>query len=306
MATVNLFLGILALKIIADRVTFDFKKMSIPLLGFVILNIGLLVLQYFDRDPIFGMVHPENKTQIEMVGFMASHYALGVLGAFSLPFLYSLNPYVVIFCIPLLFFGKSSTAIGAAVITFLFLLWFEKKRLVPKSFDRWITNKRLFYFFAFVSILAAGYYIIFIDAPSGQFHKRLEIWWAAIAVGKMHPWFGFGLGQWAAVGFTGIQENGVPETWIWAHCEFIQYLFEQGVVGAVLLYAYFKNLLRGFSFKKENARIIFSTFIVLCIVSAFHFPFHARFPSMVIFILALMEAWKHDCAKTSCGGKRIA
>jgi hypothetical protein len=102
MALVNTFLGVLAIKIIAERVCLNFKKIGILFLGFVFLNLFWIVLQMMNKDPIFTNLFYQNMPEIDHVGFMGARFALGCMAALVLPFIYYLHPAFCIFLIPLL------------------------------------------------------------------------------------------------------------------------------------------------------------------------------------------------------------
>lgn len=276
----NVFLGCFSLKTIAERVDLDFKKYGYILLGFVALNIFQMSLQVLNVDPIFTNVHFDKMPQVDVVGFMGIRFCLGILAAFCLPFVFSISPWHCIALLPLLYFSKASTVIAAFFASFMFLMWFK--------------NRKAFLLMALLLGSAFIGYVFFYDAPTGQFSKRFEVWLAGMSVFKMKPWFGLGLGSWNDSNFVTMQENGVPEKWAWAHNEFLQYLFEQGILGAFILFKYFKNLFSNIKFD-DSGRVVFSLILSLSIVSIFHFPFHiGRFAAFSVFILALAEAYKSE------------
>ena len=100
MTLVNVFLGVLVIKIVAERVSLNLKKIGTLFLCFVILNDLWVGLQLMDKDPIFTNVFFNNMPQIDHVGFMGARFALGCMAALTLPFIYYLHP---VFCIFLLF-----------------------------------------------------------------------------------------------------------------------------------------------------------------------------------------------------------
>jgi len=308
-ALLNMFFGVLLIKIFAERVSMtNFKKIGCLFFIFILANLALMSLQVIDKDPIFSSVRPEFKPQAEVAGFMGVQYALGAIAALMLPFIFEFHPLACLILIPMFIAGKSSTAILAGVACFLFLLWFKPigNRIALKfrgfEFNLELPKRLWFWIVLLVGAWGACYYVIYIDAPSGQFMKRLNVWWAGIYTLKMEPYFGYGLGQWAQKGFIGVQENGIPERWVWAHNEFLQYVFEQGVFGAILLYAFFKDFLRSFRFNDSAGRVIFASFIALMVVSIFHFPFHVgRLAGISLYIMALMFAYKAETQLSQTG-----
>jgi O-antigen ligase len=141
-------------------------------------------------------------------------------------------------------------------------------------------------------VAAGAYYVLRIDMPSGEFEKRFPVWFAGIRyLSGTHPVFGVGLGGWAQTRFTTMQDNGEPQTWTWAHNTFIQYLFELGILGAVTLYAYFKDLFCQIDVHNKNHIKALSILIPLLITSAIHFPWHlGRFAGLCCFMVASVHA----------------
>ena len=283
MTMINLFFGMVILKTVGERVDLEPRKLGNFFLWFVFANIVWLILQTLDIDPIFTMIHQENQMKIDHTGLLGSRFALGCIGALMLPFIYSVNPWMCVAVVPLLIEGKSSTAILGAVSAFMFLTYFKNKKM----------------FWILLSVLSIGAVaFMFRDGSEGMM-KRLNVWSAGIQVLRGKPWFGFGLGNWEAIHFTGIQKNGQPEVWSWAHNEFFQYTFEQGLVGAVLLYAYIKSIFKGFLFNR-NSTVVYASLISLFTISFWHFPFHlGRLAGISLLILAYAEVYRSKDNKES-------
>lgn len=275
-ALLNVFFGVVLLKITAERISFNMKLFGGLLLGFCAWNLALIALQQANIDPIYSSVHPENMTQVDVVGFLGSRFCLGILGALALPFVYSYKKWCALCLLPLLYYSKSSSCVIAFFVSFMVVVWF------------W--HKSIFWPLLIASLIAACFYVFRIDMPSGEFGKRLSVWTAGINILKNKMWFGYGLGVWKELHFVGIQGNGQPEEWAWAHNEYMQLWFEQGVIGMGLLFFYFKNLFKYFYLDNDGV-IILSAFVGLLIVSFFHFPFHlGKFAGLCVFVLALIEA----------------
>lgn len=274
----NLFLGMFLIKETSERMTLNFEMVGNLLALFCALNVAWIGLQLNQIDPIFSSMNPQNMPQVDTVGFMGLKANLGCLAALAFPFIFEASPLASIICLPLLWFGQSSTAVLAFMISFLFLMWFK--------------NRKLFWILAGICLAGGIYYIFCKDLPTGEFPKRIKVWMAGISyLAGTKPWFGHGLGAWAVTGFTTLQQNGEPQQWVWAHNEFIQLAFEIGVVGMVCLYAYFKDLFKVINLKYGNHRLAISILIPLVIISFFHFPAHlGRFAGLVCFMIAAVEA----------------
>lgn len=276
----NVFFGMVLLKIIAERVSFNLKLFGAVFLGFIAWNILLMAFQVRNIDPIFSSVHPENTSAIDIVGFLGSRFCLGILACLALPFVYYYKKWCALCLIPLLYYSKSSSCVIAFFVSFMVIVWF------------W--HKRFFWPLFLISVGLAGYYVFKMDMPSGEFGKRVSVWVAGISLLKVKMWVGYGIGKWKDVHFVGVQGNGQLEEWSWAHNEYMQMWFEQGVIGMALLFFYIKSLFKKFEIDRESV-IILASFIGLLIVSFFHFAFHlAKFASLGILILAFMEAKRAD------------
>ena len=273
----NAFFGFVIFKVVAERVDVqDVVKFGRLFMLFCVANIVLLSLQVLNRDPIFSSMNPQNMPEIDKVGFMGVRFALGCIGALMTPFIYAVSPIWCIAVVPLLIFGKSSTAIAAAVISFMFLLWFDHRRAF------WILLALMV-----PCVIAYPFMCGHLTMSS----RRFGVWLAGISLTRIKPWFGQGLGAWNLMNFTTIQANGEPQKWIWAHNEFVQLLFEAGIAGLICLYAFLKRAFSRLSLYFESNRIAFAALISLLIVSFFHFPFHiGRLAGMGLFILSFVEA----------------
>lgn len=276
----NVFFGMVLLKITAERISLNLKMFGYLILGFCAWNIIWMALQLKNIDPVFSSVHPENTSAIDIVGLLGARFCLGILGALALPFVYSYKKWCALCLLPLLYYSKSSSCVIAFFVSLMIIVWY------------W--HKSIFWPLFIISMAIASFYVFRIDMPSGEFGKRLSVWCAGINILKNKMWLGYGIGKWKDMHFVGIQGNGQPEEWAWAHNEYMQLWFEQGVVGVCLLFLYLKNVFKSFCADRDGA-VIFSAFVGLLIVSFFHFPFHlAKFASLGILILALIEAKKSE------------
>ena len=281
----NLFVGLVLIKVLSERVSLNFKTVGNLLAVFCLINCLWIVLQIYNLDPVYSSAMPQNMPQVDRVGMMGLKANLGVLAALSFPLIFQAGWWKTIVCIPLLWFGRSSTCVLAFSVTALFVLWF--------------TNRPIFWAALLVLIAAGIWYVGFVDMPSGQFSKRLKVWFAGIRIlSGSNPSFGNGLGSWPTFKFTTIQENGSPETWVWAHNTFLQWLFEMGVIGTIILYGYFRAMASKLRIGILEHRVALSFMIPVVIVSFFHFPLHiARFAGLICYMFASTEALVYEGAK---------
>lgn len=273
----NLFLGAITLKVIAERVDLNTRRIGLILLFFCLFNLGLMYLQSINQDPIFASLNFDKKPEVDLVGFMGSRYAVGALGALSMPFIYLLSPFLCVVPLALVLVGKSSTLALSLGLGFLFLLWFD--------------NRRIFWTLFFLSVSLFVAYVAF-DYETGQFHLRLNTWREGLNyLAGTNPWFGQGLGGWSEVNFFHVQDNGSPKIWRWAHNELLQVFFELGIFALFFIYYFIKDKVSYLSLVTIEDRVIFTSFLILMIFAFFHFPFHVgRFAGISVFIFALGEA----------------
>jgi len=277
MQMLNLFLVAITIKIVAERVDLELKRIGWVLLVFCLVNLVLIYLQSINQDPIFTSVHFDKMPEVDLVGLMGSRFAVGALGALSMPFIYLISPFLCVIPLVLVVIGKSSTLALSLVLGFLFLLWFD--------------HKRTFWMLLILSASLFGLYVA-LDYGTGQFHLRLNTWREGFRyLAGTHPWTGNGLGSWADVNFFHVQDNGEPKIWKWAHNEFLQVVFELGIVSAFFIWFFLKDKIQRLVLYTKRDRVIFASFFILMIFAFFHFPFHVgRFAGMSAFIFALGEA----------------
>src|SRR3990167_2077605 len=285
MKLLNLFFGAILIKELAERIDLNFKTIGNLLALFCAFNVFWLCLQIRQIDPVFTPMFAQNMPQIDKVGFMGLKANLGVLAALCAPFIYISNRFNLLICLPLLYFGQSSTAVAAFVACILFLTYFE--------------HKKTFWCLLALMVTAGSYYIFKIDMPEGQFGKRLIVWSAGINyLAGTQPWFGNGLGSWAMTHFTTIQENGQPQEWVWPHNSYLGWFFELGLTGIVLMYAFFKNMANNLRISFKSHRKAMAILIPLLAVSAFHFPWNiGRFAGFSCYMLACVFALLSESEK---------
>jgi hypothetical protein len=278
MILLNMFLGFVFIKEVAERVDLNLKSIGNMLALFCALNVVWIAFQLHNIDPVFSSSNPQNMPQVDVVGWMGLKSNLGTLAALSFPFIFFSSPLSSIIVLPLLWYGRSSSAIASVMLTLFFILWFK--------------NRKIF----FVSLVLAGiggiFYVLGVDMPTGEFQKRFPVWFAGVSlVARTSPWFGTGLGNWALTSFTTIQGNGEPQKWVWAHNTFVQWFYELGLFGLLLLLAYLKGITEKISFQiKEHVQAM-ALLIPLVLTSAIHFPWHiARFAGLSCFMIACIEA----------------
>lgn len=276
--------GFLFYKLVYERINLnDLRKYAAWLYWLLFANLVLCFFQMFRHDPIFQHIHINLVPTHELViGFMRLQAALGILAAMIAPILFILHPLTSIIAIPLIIFSKSSAAAMAFVISIGFLSYFRMKKI------HWIL--------LVLAVLAAGaVYVIKYDMPSGQFGERFKIWeWSLRMTLLNKPFTGLGIGAFAKIAPQTPQITQAENmTWIWAHNEYLQTLFELGIAGFVMMICFIKVRIEDFFRNSWNLELqaLFGCFISILIVSFFHFPFHmAKMVGLTLFLLAAFHA----------------
>lgn len=277
-AVLNIGIGLILYQTIVEKFDLAFLK-TIAWASFwlLVVNLAFCILQIFGLDPIYQHIHPELRIK-DPVGLMALRAHLGTLTAILSPLVCVVSPWLALVALPLLWFSKSSCAVLAFAVSFLFIAY---KRFSLKVFIPLVS----------LLVLGAGAYIYFYDMPTGDFFYRFNVWLQGISRLKSNLFFGLGLGSWSGLAISQVQSPDNPELlrWTWAHNEYVQWLVEAGITGLVFITLYIKRML-----KCANP-YIFGSFIALALVSFLHFPFHlGRLAGVAVIVMALQQASLED------------
>jgi len=284
----NIFAGILFLKTVFEYFNLRYLKTAgLFFLAVIALNLLWCYFQYHGIDPLYSDIHA-GRTGLwdSLVGLMKLKVHLGVMAVLIAPFLYMLNPFLVILAIPLLIISKSSVSAFAFAASLGLITFFR-------------IRKTVFFIMSAALAIAAGWYIFKFDMPEGQFFERFRVWLATLSLTlKGDPWFGAGLGGFAKLSLmVQPKPDDVPQTWIWAHNEYIQLFYECGLAFIVFCGVFIAGLFKDFLlFRKDRlAQVMFSGVFSVVVISAIQFPFHlARLAVICIFIIAVFMARIHD------------
>ena len=239
-----------------------FRERAVPVLLNLICVIGIVnalyaVVQLADMDWIFRSV--AGSLDDPEVGLMGNSNFLSALLAFSFPAF--LRPRWR-WGLPLVLFGlylaKTSLGVLSVAGGLVFLA----------------ATKRQFYLFYLVP-LAALAYVLLIDAPGME---RLGVWKNGLKAWLQHPWLGSGIGHWKIV-FCKPMVTGT--VWKTAHNEFLQMLFEMGIIFPVIVFGY---LVRCFRRYRPHCWMSATGLIIVIINSAGNFPFHIAITAMIAIL----------------------
>lgn len=253
MVFLNTFIGVLAVKVIAERYDFSVFKTGRMLMLHCLLNLLFLGLQHFNHDPLFMKFYEEK------AGMMWMPWMLGASAVLCVPFFMRVNPCYVLAAVAVAMASHSKSCIAVGLIA---------------GFIG--TGARLRWKWLGLMMVALLAYIYFADFNFDL--TRADVWRKAFAFWHS-PFWGNGIGSWPHEGF--LKFNGAtPEHWRWAHNDLLQLLFEQGIfgLGAGLL------LLTRLISKDPFKRSLLASVVLL---SMFHPIFRfGKFLGLLVLIIA--------------------
>ena len=261
--TLNLLIGILSVKIIAERISLSYRVLGKWLLGLCVFVLVCFVLRYFniislfwhERNPVFGYA-----------SLFSVPWVMGCAVVMAIPFLYAVHPAALILTLPLIYYSHSSVCFVAAMGEFLALLLVDKKY-------------KTFAVFSVIVLLAGLYWFGRID---GITEDRFNAWVRSLKYMK-YPFTGRGFGTWAHHGFT-LTVGADEYYWNNAHNDFFQWFWELGWFGIAALLPWYGRLFRA----KGYALVSVAGLISICFIHAVMHTGQLVF--FAIFLIAMAEA----------------
>lgn len=252
-----------------------------------LLNVGMLISQYFGFDPIFKPSKISYGTPA--VGFLSNKNEVSAILAFCLPAFFRSKWSMLT---PLVFVGLSiSSSTGGALAAVAATTGY----FVIRDGRRFLINDWLL-LVALYAWLAV--FLGFIDSPMSVFkskpiaatdaygYSRFEAWRRGFELYKQHWLLGAGIGHWKIV-FKAVNIQGY---WFkHAHNEFIQAGFEMGILVAPIVIGYLVGVAR----KLRTGSILLPAAALVAILtnSMVNFPFHVAQTAIVaVTWMAIMEA----------------
>lgn len=246
---INVFVGCLAVKTIAERITLSEKDVGRVLLRLWIIVHGTLILQSL------GVIWKG----YELSGFYTMPWIMGCTATLSIPFIRKIKSwYGTILVLPILL-SHSSSIVAVALV-----MWFQ-----PKLRLRSIL---------LVTLIALSYIWLF---DRGLDVARFVV--IEKSIPHVHNWLvGDGVGSFAHRALVG--NNGETlRWWRWAHNELYQMTTETGVLGALSVLALIFNLFKRISVEQKY------TLFGICSLAMFHPIFHMpRLIPFLVLIFAYM------------------
>lgn len=261
----NVFMALFALRAIAERHSLDLCLLGRTLILFVYLTYAMLTLQWLNLDtfymPNFGF---------EWAGFSFRPWALGCTATLAIPFIWHVSPRQTLLLLPLILMSRSTACYAVAAFVFGYLCDLRFKCL-GKGLLR--------------TLLVASvplYLLLDVHWDKALRWDRVQVW---VNAAKFLTPFGHGLGSWVNAGF--VHANGeAMEHWRFAHNDYYQHLYDQGIPGLLLLGLWFFSLIL-----RTKSPILRVAVVVLVALCAFHPMLRwAKLTFFGVVILALAEA----------------
>lgn len=259
-----------------------------------LIQVGWMILQYCG---VWWMFTPRNKIIVPFsnlgycVGFLANPNHAGAFLALALPAFFRRR---WIWFVPPVLTGlamsRSAGAMIAAMVGAGAFMWFVAPR------KRWL-------FVPLVLLIGIGFVLKFDCSPLrllsgmkvGRFHAWKSIFGVSYAVGHLKWLIGWGPGQFdisfPRIYQLAIMKNPALERWAWAHNEFVQLWYEQGIIGLGLILGYLGHQFSKFlKTRKTLITLIAFSGVVVAIVNAnANFLFHTTTAVIALTYLAILE-----------------
>ena len=270
----------------------DTKYLLNTLCIITIMNILFANLQYCGLDPYkimtFGLM---DSSTGHPTGLMANKNLLSALIAFSLPAFFRKGWWLFI---PFVFYGltiASSTggALAATIMTLIYFFLKDGKDALQRNFWKAIALIGWFCFFTF-----------YIDPPltietaiegkpqtkiTNSLNHRTGAWTKGLKLYLQKPFAGYGIGHWKLI-FKKMAKSD-ESVMVQAHNEFIQGLFEMGILFPVIIIGYLISTIRRY---KKEAILSITALGIIVLNSCVNFPFHVATTAVIaVTWLAILE-----------------
>lgn len=256
------------------------------------LNVILLLLQVFNKDPFY--VAPTSQFMDRIVGFIGTRNQIGIFYAGATTLLMAISPWFLLMALPILLVKCSSAMVGLCV-GLTTLAFFRGHQKIA---------------FVLISILIIGsIYWVKCGYKSGEIAERIQLWKLTITqtmqgklvsddgqhVLKANPLFGFGLGNFFSYSqySQGSVCGATQHRYEHAHNDLIEAFFEFGYIGLLLILLCISKVISDFIEclhlghpNTKNLIITFCSLITLSVCSMGVYVFHAPV-SLFLFCLFL-------------------
>lgn len=307
----NIFWGCLLYQLIYKLINRENAEVVFKIiLGLVVFNLVVMVLQYAHYDPLYTN-YTDKTTNIDLVGAFGIKAHCGMFLALALPLVAYFSAVVA----PILFipiaFSESSVAVAGAILAFSTFLWFTNAM-----------NKKLLALLIAIMLIGGIAYVKH-DTKANMFTDRFKLWQVVTRDGTQHSLIGWGLDSFCHVGivkpfmyFKDYDNNNtikmtyqpitnqwtppagykLPKNldgtyrlspWEHPHNEFVSIFYEFGIVGIIIFVLLCIDILKRFDGSRLATSILCS-FIALGVFCTGQYPFHiVRISYIYIALLAI-------------------
>lgn len=291
----------------ASRLNCSFNMLSCTIVAIAVMESLIFCSQLLGFDPVLGLLKniSTNYAAVRHVGPAGTIGNPNIFGGFmalSLPFAWyimrdsRLSVIIILLINAFIVLSNSSTALGSSAIGIFVLAFLTKdKKIIILSVLIAIIG--LVWFFGFDK----GLYELSGKLQATGEGARLLTWKSTILAWTKHPFIGWGPGSWNN-DWTKIKCAECWWDWSHAHNEFLEFIYETGLIGFALLSCYLFSLLNRARYLSNNPEV--NALICLVAISATlclgSFPMHlaATATTIIVGVARLEATCQHD--KKAC------
>jgi len=246
-----------------------------------------VIIQYLDCDQFFVNISrllewQENKSHPKLgwpVGTWGNETLVSWCIAICSPYLLAFNKlrYKVGYGISFIacLCTKSSAGLVAFIFGFIFWLFFKKRKIAVILFTLVI----LFAVYAYCS----GAFTYYFNSP-----HLFKVWGKVIEIWHEKEITGFGLGSFKQIFWQRAPEFRSDGWWAQVHNDYLQVLFEQGIIGLGLMFTLFGVVFYNF-FKKRKNIVPVTSLLISSMIMFWGFPMRTGMGFVVLLSLVLSE-----------------
>jgi hypothetical protein len=260
-----LFYSLIVLTANTELCEFLMDAMVVIAIAFVLMQ----SLQALGLDPMFYDRYGNRNTRA--IGLMSNPGETAAVLAFCLPaFFRRPYQYGIIAVVGGLILVKATMGIIAAGVGVVFFLYF-------------LFGTRWMFIGIPVCITSLVAYFIYVDMPGVE---RWDVWKTGFAMWQQHWILGSGIGHWKAALNFPINEH----MWKTAHNEFLQALFEQGIMFPIILGGYLINIFRRAKIHILTVLVPLTALVIIATNCTANFAMHIAPTAMLAMAwLAILE-----------------
>lgn len=283
----NIFIGLWIARCVAEHADVDdLRRYARAIAIVIVLNAVVMLTQMFDHDLIYTPRFPENNPHADLVGIFNLRAFVGTYMAMTIPLVARFYPWLLPLVAWGLYASQSTAAVVGAFGALLTMLWCRSRRFAIGL--------------AALCAIVSAVYVIWYDAPTGDFHLRLQVWDRAIKLWLHSPaiLWGFGWSAWPRFKLATLKLNGEPNVWLEAHNEYVQLAFEGGLIALLLLGGWIRWAAARWwrwGTRNEAVALLGACLVGLALNCTLQFPFHlARHAMTAVILIGLYIGAVHE------------